>query len=361
MPTYLRAVTAIALHLTLMANLKTTCDAFIAMAPPALAVKRPSAAVMRYAHVRDAVAPATTSRSKPTAAAAKTKSSSKRRKHYFHASPEQQQQPSSRSLLDPHEDAETIFSQMDADGNGLVSKRELRNYLVEQSQGAYTPAVIDSIFARLDNNHDGTLSLEEFQHGMQQYAPIHREGPRASRAATPKTNRNKSKHHRNKPKSSSSSRNPAKVVAVKEAGRRQQPKKKQQPSPTNTNSSLSKKELHRLQKQAKAFLKIVDTNRDGSISVAELKDFFLLQRMKDIATHSGLLHAPSSASEHKNHSKDSTLTAALMKHSTFYSESSIQKLFRVLDVNEDGRISSKELEDAFVRYHEVRQALLLQP
>jgi len=59
-------------------------------------------------------------------------------------------------------DADAVFSIIDANGDGFISRRELTNHLTD---AGYTYAVVNSIFNKLDINNDGKISKKEFRNG----------------------------------------------------------------------------------------------------------------------------------------------------------------------------------------------------
>ena len=63
---------------------------------------------------------------------------------------------------------QSVFAKIDKDGNGKIDRRELQEYLT--SEGPYTKAVAQSIFDRLDENHDGHLVLSELATGMLEHS-----------------------------------------------------------------------------------------------------------------------------------------------------------------------------------------------
>jgi len=60
-------------------------------------------------------------------------------------------------------DAEMVFSIIDVDGNGFISRKEMVGHL---SKSGYTTEVINKIFAKLDVNADNEVSLSEFKEGL---------------------------------------------------------------------------------------------------------------------------------------------------------------------------------------------------
>ena len=66
-------------------------------------------------------------------------------------------------------DSDAIFSVIDNDGNGEISLDELTAHL---TKSGYEETVVTKIFAKMDVNHDGSISGEEFRTGMVQFAPL---------------------------------------------------------------------------------------------------------------------------------------------------------------------------------------------
>jgi len=68
-----------------------------------------------------------------------------------------------------HAEADAVFSVIDVNGDGAISKAELTKHLVG---AGYTAAAVDSIFSKLDTNQDGELSPEELREGFVKFAPL---------------------------------------------------------------------------------------------------------------------------------------------------------------------------------------------
>jgi Ca2+-binding EF-hand superfamily protein len=217
-------------------------------------------------------------------------------------------------------DSATIFSLIDADGNGDVSRKELKEYLLD-SDGTYTEAVVDSIFTRLDTDRSGSISLGEFHHALQEHE-LFRAAPGIELEQKPPRRRGAT--------CSTTSNFHSETAETQERQREKGP------------GEDSLKELY---DEAKGYFREIDTDRDGSISVSELKDYFMLKKMTQVALKSGLLQ------QSKN--KDKSMSS---KREFVFSEPAVDNVFDLLDRNSDGRISFGELRDAFVRYHAVRQS-----
>lgn len=69
-----------------------------------------------------------------------------------------------------HADADALFNAIDTDGNGSISKEELRNHLKQFSQ--YTFKAISSIFKMLDANKDGNLERTELREAFVKYSAL---------------------------------------------------------------------------------------------------------------------------------------------------------------------------------------------
>ncbi len=70
----------------------------------------------------------------------------------------QGQQPASTSSMSPQDSLKDLFSQLDADGNGQISKSEFENAL---GAGGTNVAQADDVFSKMDKNGDGSVSLDE--------------------------------------------------------------------------------------------------------------------------------------------------------------------------------------------------------
>jgi Ca2+-binding EF-hand superfamily protein len=68
-----------------------------------------------------------------------------------------------------HHDADVVFSIIDVDGNGQLSREELTEHL---SAAGYNLKVIDTIFNKMDLNKDNEISQEEFRRGMVVLKPL---------------------------------------------------------------------------------------------------------------------------------------------------------------------------------------------
>lgn len=158
-----------------------------------------------------------------------------------------------------HKDADTIFSVIDNNGDGSISLEELTNHM---KQAGYADDAVSKIFRKLDINNDGGVSQEEFRAGLVQYSPL--------RSA---------------------------------------------PGLGDYNKEFVK-EIH---VDADYLFSSIDTDRSGTVSVEELQQH--------------------------------------LKRGNKYSESAQANIFKMLDVNDDGEISKDELRDAFVQYSALRQAL----
>lgn len=158
-----------------------------------------------------------------------------------------------------HKDADTIFSVIDNNGDGSISLEELTNHM---KQAGYADDAVSKIFRKLDINNDGGVSQEEFRAGLVQYSPL--------RSA---------------------------------------------PGLGDYNKEFVK-EIHA---DADYLFSSIDTDRSGTVSVDELQ-------------------------EH-------------LTRGNKYSELAQANIFKMLDVNDDGEISKDELRDTFVQYSALRQAL----
>ena len=73
--------------------------------------------------------------------------------------------------------AERLFSRLDTTGQGVVTKADLLSASSQPKPVEKATANIDALFARLDADNNGELSLQEFTDGLKSAA--------ASTAATP--------------------------------------------------------------------------------------------------------------------------------------------------------------------------------
>lgn len=55
---------------------------------------------------------------------------------------------------------ERLFQEWDADGTATLSKHEFRNGIAQLQLGA-SPAEVNTLFAKLDTDHSGSLTLDE--------------------------------------------------------------------------------------------------------------------------------------------------------------------------------------------------------
>ena len=68
------------------------------------------------------------------------------------------------SSTNPSDALQDLFSQIDADGNGQISKSEFENAL---GAGGTNVAQADDVFAKLDQDGDGSVSLDEMKSALQ--------------------------------------------------------------------------------------------------------------------------------------------------------------------------------------------------
>jgi Ca2+-binding EF-hand superfamily protein len=71
---------------------------------------------------------------------------------------------SSSASLDPSQALQDLFSQIDANGDGQISKSEFENAL---GAGGTNLAQADDVFNKLDTNGDGSVSLSELKSALQ--------------------------------------------------------------------------------------------------------------------------------------------------------------------------------------------------
>src|SRR5262245_63976850 len=71
---------------------------------------------------------------------------------------------SSSSSTSPSDALQDLFSQIDADGNGQISKSEFENAL---GAGGTNVAQADDVFSKLDKDGDGSVSLDEMKSALQ--------------------------------------------------------------------------------------------------------------------------------------------------------------------------------------------------
>jgi len=84
----------------------------------------------------------------------------------------------SRFVVEIHEDADALFSSIDADGGGTISKDELREHLKTFTK--YSFKAIGNIFKLLDVNNDGEIEREELRDAFVKYSALRQaigEGP----------------------------------------------------------------------------------------------------------------------------------------------------------------------------------------
>jgi Ca2+-binding EF-hand superfamily protein len=77
-----------------------------------------------------------------------------------------------------HADSDSLFYSIDADGNGTISKDELKGHLARTSK--YSDPAINKIFRMLDVNKDGEISKEELREAFVRYSALRQaigEGP----------------------------------------------------------------------------------------------------------------------------------------------------------------------------------------
>ena len=81
-------------------------------------------------------------------------------------------------IAEIHADADALFAAIDADGDGTVSKDELRDHLKQFSK--YSFKAISNIFKMLDVNKDGDIERGELRNAFVKYSALRQaigEGP----------------------------------------------------------------------------------------------------------------------------------------------------------------------------------------
>ena len=71
---------------------------------------------------------------------------------------------STTASLDPSQALQDLFSQIDANGDGQITKSEFENAL---GAGGTNTAMADDVFNKLDTNGDGTVNLDELKSALQ--------------------------------------------------------------------------------------------------------------------------------------------------------------------------------------------------
>jgi hypothetical protein len=71
---------------------------------------------------------------------------------------------SATAAQSPSDPLQDLFSQIDADGNGQITKSEFENAL---GAGGTNLAMADDVFNKLDTNGDGSVSLDEMKSALQ--------------------------------------------------------------------------------------------------------------------------------------------------------------------------------------------------
>lgn len=71
---------------------------------------------------------------------------------------------SSTAPTDPSQALQDLFSQIDGNGDGAITKEEFENAL---GAGGTNIAAADDVFSKLDNNGDGSVSLDELKQALQ--------------------------------------------------------------------------------------------------------------------------------------------------------------------------------------------------
>lgn len=79
----------------------------------------------------------------------------------------------------PPPDAEDMFAETDADGDGAISATELSGALeARTAQTSRASPDADELFAQLDGDGDGSITQEELRAGLEALGPPHAQGPR---------------------------------------------------------------------------------------------------------------------------------------------------------------------------------------
>ena len=73
-------------------------------------------------------------------------------------------------VKETHEDADALFNAIDVDGNGEISKDELREHL--KSFSKYSFKAISKLFKMLDANRDGVIERDEMRAAFVKYSAL---------------------------------------------------------------------------------------------------------------------------------------------------------------------------------------------
>jgi Ca2+-binding EF-hand superfamily protein len=76
----------------------------------------------------------------------------------------QSQSGATAKALDPSQALQDLYSQIDTNGDGQITKSEFENAL---GAGGTNLAMADDVFNKLDTNSDGTVSLNELKSALQ--------------------------------------------------------------------------------------------------------------------------------------------------------------------------------------------------
>lgn len=216
--------------------------------------------------------------------------------------------------------AASVFDQLDKNSKGKVYAQEVCDYLVKM--GPYTHAVARSIFERLDVQRKGHLLLEELERGIQEHnlfgtrsvpsMPVNDNGSETPLRQGTKEN-NKLYHQ-------------STMTAIGGYTKKHRRQKK-------------RKQSTRYHQQAKRFFGALQVGPEGFLTLEQLREHFHLKRMEAVAR--------------RLQSQGSALTKTTAWK---YSEPHLLKVFRIVDTNDDGRISLSDLEDAFAKHPSLRHA-----
>lgn len=242
--------------------------------------------------------------------------------------------PLEMTPADLESEADVVFSEIDANGDGSISNNELRDYLLS---AGYAPASADKLFDLFDTDADGQLSLQELREAFARY-----EEPEARKELL--RTLNTARVHADADSF---------FAAIDEDG---------DGSISSAELGIHLSQIGYAETATEKFFEVLDVNSDGGISRQELREAFV--RYEDPALRAALGLGTAEADtifDRIDTDSDGQLSkaevCAYLEEKGFDTQTAADTIFKTLDADDNGTISRDELRNGCVRYSALREAL----